>query len=388
MLGNRKLILDTFCEVYDELKPWADYEFWDFAARPIVPNAIYVVGRAQFNLNLERIKQIVRDQQAVIIFSNPAEGSETLKWQMIRAEVDQYVIDGQMLAIGGGDIEPSYRHLQYDSFLPKIYDYEENVKACECTDEIFQKVNKPYKFLFLNGRARPHRKFLLESFRVSGLLDQALWTNLDTFAGTYQDLQLWHNGENLMLRSIPVKYLDSKYEVPRYHHNLERPPTASFAKFDLFEVTKPVKTNEWGEIYLHPAPYIDTYFSLITETVFNYPYSFRTEKIWKPIAIGHPWIAVSNHGYYRDIHDLGFKTFGSLIDESFDQISNDVDRITRIRSVVEDLCSSEDNLKSFLLAAEPICRYNKEHLAQQRLQVRKEFPDRFFNFLRDNSVID
>jgi hypothetical protein len=28
--------------------------------------------------------------------------------------------------------------------------------------------------------------------------------------------------------------------------------------------------NEWGEIYLNANPYLDTYFSLITETVFDY----------------------------------------------------------------------------------------------------------------------
>jgi hypothetical protein len=63
----------------------------------------------------------------------------------------------------------------------------------------------------------------------------------------------------------------------------------------------------------------------VSETVFTYPYSFRTEKIWKPIAIGHPWIAVSNFGYYRDMHELGFKSFGHLIDEKFDLIYNNVD---------------------------------------------------------------
>ena len=31
MLGQYKLILDTFCEVYDLLKHWADAEFWNFA---------------------------------------------------------------------------------------------------------------------------------------------------------------------------------------------------------------------------------------------------------------------------------------------------------------------------------------------------------------------
>jgi hypothetical protein len=119
---------------------------------------------------------------------------------------------------------------------------------------------------------------------------------------------------------------------------------------------------------------------VVTETVFDYPYSFRTEKIWKPVAMGHPFIAVANLGYYRDLHNLGFKTFGHLIDETFDLIENSQDRVTRIATVVEDLCRQD--LTQFLAAAEDICKYNQQHLAHMRGQVRKEFPERFFQFLR------
>jgi hypothetical protein len=145
---------------------------------------------------------------------------------------------------------------------------------------------------------------------------------------------------------------------------------------------------DWGEIYLVPEPYVDTYFSLVTETIFLYPYSFRTEKIWKPIAMSHPWIAVSNAGFYRDMQNLGFKTFGHLIDESFDQIDNNLDRICRIRDVVEDLCASKQRLNDFLQAARPVCEHNQQHSWTMREQVRKEFPDRFKNFLITNGFVD
>ena len=134
-----------------------------------------------------------------------------------------------------------------------------------------------------------------------------------------------------------------------------------------------------GDIYINANPYIDTYFSLVTETVFEYPYSFRTEKTWKPIAMGHPTIFASNYGYYRDFHNLGFRTWGHLIDESFDMIDNVQDRIVRISEVVKDLCNQD--LPAFLAAAEETCKYNQQHLAEMRIKVRKEFPDRFRQFI-------
>jgi hypothetical protein len=76
---------------------------------------------------------------------------------------------------------------------------------------------------------------------------------------------------------------------------------------------------------------------------------------------------------------LGFKSFGKLIDQSFDQIEDPQKRIERIVQVVTDLCNQ--NLDEFLASAQNICKYNQEHFANMRLQVRREFPERFFRFL-------
>ena len=358
MINNYKLILDTHCEVYDLLKPWMDAEFWNFEEHinkgKFVPGAIYVIGRQQFYVNRELIKHLVIDSIIKVILSNPAEGSDTIR---THCDTEFHIVDlvksKKILIIGGGDMDSSWPCLQYDSFLPKLYDYTENLEACARSNEIYNNKIKPYKFLFLNGRARSHRRYLLDRFLNSGLLKQSIWTNLDHANG-------------------PIQYLNSCYEVERYHAQLDTPTDNSFVKQHLFNA-------EWGEIYLKAEPYIDTYFSVVTETVFNYPYSFRTEKIWKPVAIGHPWIAAANYGYYRDMHNLGFKTFGHVIDESFDLIDHNPTRLERIATVVEDLC--QQDLVKFLEECYTVCKYNQQHLAEMRIKVRKDFPDRFFQFI-------
>jgi hypothetical protein len=315
-----------------------------------------------------------------VVLSNPAEGSSTLKDHCDHVHrCGDLARDRRMLLIGGGDMDAEWPCLQYESFLPKIMDYAENLEAMEQSSRIYETQNKPYKFLFLNGRSRPHRKYLLERFRLSGLLDQSLWTNLENRLGIPGQVMLWHEGQDLMLTFSEIKMLPEKYEVDRYRRQVNKSFDSGFVKSDLFN-------REWGEIYIEPAPYIDTYFSLVTETVFDYPYSFRTEKIWKPIAMGHPWIAATNLGYYRDMKNLGFRTFGELIDESFDQIENSQDRISRIVEVVEDLC--RQNLNEFLAAAEQTCKYNQQHLAVMRQQVCQEFPERFFQFLKHHNFYE
>ena len=376
MLGNRKLILDTFCEVYDLLLPWMDGDFFDFEKHHVVPGAIYLIGRAQMNHNRKLVRELIESGTISVVLSNPTEGSSTLKDNCEYVHrCDDLARDRRMLLIGGGDMDPDWPCLQYDSFLPKIFDYKENQYAANQSSRIFETKNKPYKFLFLNGRNRSHRKYLLERFRLNGLLDQALWTNLENRIGNRHQITLQHQGQDLMLTPTEIKTLPAQYEVDRYQPHMHQTADSGYVKFDLFN-------NEWGEIYLNASAYIDTYFSVVTETVYDYPYSFRTEKIWKPIAMGHPWIAVANSGYYRDMRKLGFKTFDHLIDERFDQIENSQTRIDRIAEVVQDLCKQD--LDGFLVCAQNICKYNQQHLKDMRSRVRGEFPERFFQFLKQH----
>jgi hypothetical protein len=379
MLGNRKLVLDTFSEVYDLLRPWADAEFWNFSDHEIIPGAIYLISRKQFNLHTLRIRQLAESGTILPILSNPMEGSDTMKWHCEAViHMADLVHDRKILLISGGEMDSSWPYLRYDIFLTKILDYDENLYEISRGEEIFTKTEKPYKFLFLNGRGRHHRKFFLELFRYNKLLDSALWTNLDVRPFKFHPFVLPSEIgiDSMDHTTFPVQHLPEYYEVERYRSQIGVPAPDTnrdlFVKYHLFN-------DEWGDIYLNANPYIDTYFSLVTETVFEYPYSFRTEKTWKPIAMGHPTIFASNAGYYRDFHNLGFRTWGHLIDESFDQIDNVQDRIDRIAQVVKDLCRQD--LPGFLQAAEETCKYNQQHLAEMRVKVRQEFPDRFFQFI-------
>ena len=386
MLGNRKLIVDEHSEVYRELSPWIDDEFWSLDKHTIVPGAIYIFCRESVNQWGERIKQLARDGTVTVVVDNAAEGSETMVNWIAIIDIAELVQEKKILLLTGGEMSSDWHYLCYEYFLPKILDFDENIETASRSNEIFTRKNKPYKFLFLNGRLRNHRKYLLERFRLSGLLDQCLWTSLDTSLtlvrnpsqGRWFDynlhLDLEHLGENLMERSNNIHYLPAKYEAEPHRAQLGIEPTdhQPATKWQLFNQT-------WGDAIVDGEAYRDTYFSLVTETVFNYPYSFRTEKIWKPVAVGHPFIAVANAGFYKGLHRMGFKTFGHVVDESFDNIDNNQDRIERINQVVEDLC--QQDLDSFLAECYNVCKYNQEHYAEYRHRVPREFPEQFYQFI-------
>lgn len=377
MLNNRKLSVDTFSLVFDLLEPMADQTFWEFADLEPEPGTIYVIGRKQVVENLPKLRAWAESNLYTVIFDGSAEGSWTLQEQIRQLGFEDLVLNKQILLLSGGSMPDRYPHLLHDHFFNVILGYEQNVSEMTRMPEIYQKKIKPYKFLFQNGRARPHRKYLWERFRQLGLLNSSLWTMLDGRPTIRDKTYTLVSGEtNLMATTTPIQQLPPQYETVQYRNNHVAidAPTRQFIKHDMFN-------NTWGEIYIQAEPYIDTYFGLITETVVAQPGSFRTEKIARSIAIGHPWICVANRGFYKDLRNLGFETFGTVIDESFDQIDNTQDRTDRIVEIVQDLCSQD--LVKFLDACYSICKYNQQHLMEYRRQLRSDFPGRFTQFLNE-----
>lgn len=375
MLGNRRLVIDNFSEVIELLTPMADEFFYDFGMVEPATGSVYIIGRQQMINHPAKIRDMATSGKYTMIFGNSAEGAWTLETQLKQLHIDDLVLSKQLLIIAGAEMPPEYPCLSHEHFLPRILDYKENLDAQAQTDKIFSKIDKPYKFLFLNGRARPHRKYLYERLRRTGALDQSLWTMLDAMPCVWRKFELKENDVDVMATPTELRHLPTHYEVDRYRNPTFGPivPDRSNLKQELF-------SREWGEIYLEPAPYIDTYFSLVTETICaESPYSFRTEKIAKPLAMGHPFIVASNPGFYRDLHNLGFKTFGHVIDESFDSINNAQERMDRVVDIVTDLC--QQDLASFLKECYNVCKYNQQRLAEIRDQVRREFPDHFFQFV-------
>ena len=372
-----RLYIDRFSEVFDLLEPYATGSFYSFADAPAEPGAVYVVGRQNLLDNQERFCSMADSGQHRMIFGNVCEGSWTLETQIKQLKIDQRVQEGKILLLSGAAIDPIYPCLVLDHFLIRIMDYPENRQAQAHTAEIFSKHHKPFDFLFLNGRARPHRKYLYEKFRRNGCLDRSLYTMLDAKPTVVRHFIFRENGIDVMATHSDLHRLPDYYEVERYRDPVFGPITdRTYLKQELFRL-------EWGEIYLEPRAYIDTYFSLVTETVCaESTHSFRTEKIAKPLAMGHPFIVASTPGFYRDLHQLGFRTFDHVIDESFDRVTDAQQRMDRVADVVRDLV--DQDLDAFLGACEETCKYNQQHLDQFTYQNKRDFPDRFFQFLQQH----
>jgi len=156
----------------------------------------------------------------------------------------------------------------------------------------FDHANKKFDFLYLNKIPREHRKKLYE--KAESLMSNSLCTNWDL------DLKLPSEYELPWAKNYPKRGMDQ----------------------DLYE-----------------KPYNDTKYSLISETNDTNDEVFMTEKIWKAIIAQHVFIVHGNYLYLQKLREIGFKTFSSYFDESYDLEKDKTKRIEKIVNTCRDLLS-------------------------------------------------
>ena len=106
----------------------------------------------------------------------------------------------------------------------------------------------------------------------------------------------------------------------------------------------------------------DAFWHVVTETVFYYNKLHLTEKIFKPIVSKQPFILLAAPGNLAYLKSYGFKTFDSVIDESYDLIQ---DNDLRTQAVVDQLywyCNlTPDEKTDIIQQLQPIIDYNFHH---------------------------
>lgn len=101
---------------------------------------------------------------------------------------------------------------------------------------------------------------------------------------------------------------------------------------------------------------------LVTETVATGRRHHLTEKTFKPIALGMPFIIVGTQGSLKYLRSYGFKTFGCCWDESYDDEPDDQLRYKKIADVLKSLDSlDEAGLNSVFQQLIEIVEFNRNH---------------------------
>jgi len=114
-------------------------------------------------------------------------------------------------------------------------------------------------------------------------------------------------------------------------------------------------------------PYRATSFSIVCESHFINDILFVSEKVWKPIANGHPFVIVGAPATLAYLRSLGFQTFTPIIDEYYDALIDNGERMQALFAMIDHLGALDHNRRAAMLdQMQPVLEHNVEHLRQLR----------------------
>jgi hypothetical protein len=109
------------------------------------------------------------------------------------------------------------------------------------------------------------------------------------------------------------------------------------------------------------ADYQSTELEVVLETLFDDDRLQLTEKILRPIACGHPFMLLSTVGSLEYLRRYGFRTFDTIIDETYDTIQDPAERLIAVVAELRRIASLDTAQKQKLYSdMREIARYNQE----------------------------
>jgi hypothetical protein len=221
-----------------------------------------------------------------LVFYYPSESYATLSASFCpTAETIQTKnIDGYLIKCGDWDIDGYVKNYNMPEFFAWIINSEFNRARLEYTHGLIDTAEKTHKFLFLNGESRPNRERFFDLFKNAGLLDSSIWSHRSgKSAEGFGPEQDW-----------PDPFCHPDFRFYAYY----------------------------------PSHYYQTHISIASETTQNE--WFPTEKTYKSLMLGHPFVVYGGQHSLAKIRALGFETFGDAIDESYDDVPYPMERAEKL----------------------------------------------------------
>lgn len=112
-----------------------------------------------------------------------------------------------------------------------------------------------------------------------------------------------------------------------------------------------------------------TFMSIVTETLYKGELFF-SEKIWKPVIAGQPFLLLSSPGSLALLRQWGFQTFDQWFDESYDDMPHMIDRVNCIVDQVHRLSNmSQEQLQQMRQQMMPVIKHNQQRYVELRAKT-------------------
>ena len=236
-----------------------------------------------------------------------------------------------------GHIEHNFQHAHVgrfmDWFIMPTHFYT-HIKPNLLTEKLLPQANKPKMFDVLLGLHRGHRDFVYNYIKNSDIESRVIMTYFKDMHTVLRDQdanQFIFEPEMEIIPNRPLRWsIDS---VMYYGHEKS------------ISMVVPITL------------YNQTYYSLVAETNYFNHFNFYTEKIVKPLMAGRLFVVISGQYYLKNLRAMGYQTFSSVIDESYDEEPDQELRWTKALEQVRRLCEMDP--MEVYSKINPIVEHNK-----------------------------
>jgi len=200
-------------------------------------------------------------------------------------------------------------------------------------------LDRSFLFDCLCGARREHRDYVMLALEQSGLINQGIATYRDIFVGGNTGELTWRLKKQFPGQQLTWPYvspnLDPAWEVKEQLDN----SISSIAPWEIYN---------------------RSYYSILVETLCHGDCYLMAEKIGKCLYARRLFVHFGTAHWLEKLRLFGFQTFSSVLDESYDNINDDIKRWQAAFEQVKWL--SNQNHTELLQKVKPILDHNHARL--------------------------
>lgn len=200
---------------------------------------------------------------------------------------------------------------------------------------------KSYLFDVMLGSRKKHRDYIFMRLKQDQMLD----TNIVTYRDVYNPIYSNNNSpeQDWLYKNIGLDW-------PYVSSNLD----------PAWEIDGGINVNT--SCIIPWKIYQQCWYSIISETIEHGPWFLFTEKTMKALLAQRLFVIFSTQDFLLNLKKLGFETFDSIIDESYDKIVDQWQRHSAAYSAVQYL--AKQNPKTLLQKIQPVLDHNQNRLIE------------------------
>lgn len=227
------------------------------------------------------------------------------------------------------------------------------------------------QFVSMNHRFTWFRQELLYYLYANNLLDNSYFSYCADDRLKIGSRESFNQGNEIIgADRYPTVNRDTVYNMLPYKNFVEKNKVVRIPE-DVMDWTEIQELYNTSAVGIESETYMEEYLD------YN---PGLTEKTIRPLILGNPFLVYSNRGTLKTLQEMGFKTFGNIVDESYDNIHNPQQRWEAILVQIGKLAKQDPTI--LMDSVNEIVTHNQDHILTTVVKQLEDDDQQLNNLIR------